>query len=620
MHAQQRLAAVRETEESLEADGEVEVATGIQLALPERLDPRQRALAQPQPGGRVAADRHVGLGPRDAPPRPCAVPVKADLPRVPEISEADVDGGVEIRLGAQIPLWQRRELFLYECQPPRPRRWPVPGLPRHLVAHPTRSTGRSVAPRRHTRNLGFLTPILGAIPSLVREIHLHDTRAGELRALEPRDPGRVSVYACGPTVYARIHVGNARPYVVFSWLKRFLEHEGLETTLAINVTDVNDKIYDAARAAGRPSDELAREMTAHYFADTDALGLGRPDHEPLASETIEPIKDLISALIDRGHAYASDGDVFFRVRTDDRYGTLSTGRSRTWTRERASKAPSARRIRSTSPCGRARSPAGRLPGRRRGGRGGPAGTSSAPRWRRTLLGLEFDVHGGGSDLLFPHHENEAAQTRAGRGRELARIWMHNGMLQMKDEKMAKSVGNIASLHQAVEEVGRDALLMLFANAHYRQPMAYSEDAIEQARASVGRVREAARRLQAGESPGELEPMRDRFFAELADDFNTHGALTALFEWVRDANRRADARETVGDSHLREMLAVLALENLLEDDSAGGPDAAALALLQRREAARAGGDYDEADRLRDELLVAGWQVRDGAAGPELVRAS
>ena len=150
----------------------------------------------------------------------------------------------------------------------------------------------------------------------MREILLHDTQSGELRPLVPRDPGRVGIYACGPTVYSRIHIGNARPFVVFSLLRRFLRHEGLEVSLVINVTDVNDKIYDAARAQGRDSAELAERMTALYREDTDGLGLGRPDHEPLASETIGPIIDYIQTLIDRGHAYAVEGDVYFRVRSD----------------------------------------------------------------------------------------------------------------------------------------------------------------------------------------------------------------------------------------------------------------------------------------------------------------
>src|SRR5688572_19111527 len=147
----------------------------------------------------------------------------------------------------------------------------------------------------------------------MRNVRIHDTRSGQVTDLEPRDPGRVGIYACGPTVYNRIHIGNARPFVVFSLLKRYLEHEGTEATLVINVTDVNDKIYDAARAQGIPSEQLAVEMTQAYMSDTDLLGLGRPDHEPLASETIGPIVDLIASLVERGHAYESDGDVFFRV-------------------------------------------------------------------------------------------------------------------------------------------------------------------------------------------------------------------------------------------------------------------------------------------------------------------
>src|SRR4051812_27428107 len=157
----------------------------------------------------------------------------------------------------------------------------------------------------------------------MREIRLYDTKTRRVRPLDPREPGRVGIYACGPTVYARVHVGNARPYVVFSQLKRFLEHEGLDATFVANITDINDKIYDAARAAGRPSDELAREMTAHYVDDTGRLGLGRPDVEPLASESVDEIVELIEALIARGHAYEAGGDVYFRVRSHPDYGELS---------------------------------------------------------------------------------------------------------------------------------------------------------------------------------------------------------------------------------------------------------------------------------------------------------
>jgi cysteinyl-tRNA synthetase len=235
-----------------------------------------------------------------------------------------------------------------------------------------------------------------------------------------------------------------------------------------------------------------------------------------------------------------------------------------------------------------------------------------------LLGLGFDVHGGGNDLTFPHHENEAAQTRAGRGEELTRIWMHNGMLQTSGEKMAKSVGNIASLPEALDAFGRDALLLFFSSGHYRQPIQFDDAARERAQASVRRIREVARRLVPGPSPDELAPRREAFFAALADDFNTPRALAEVWEWISEANRRADRAEATGEADLREMLTILGLDNLLDADAgAGGPDAAALELLERRQAARAARDWAEADRLRDELAALGWQVRDSAGGAELV---
>jgi cysteinyl-tRNA synthetase len=449
----------------------------------------------------------------------------------------------------------------------------------------------------------------------VRTISLHDSRSGEVVTLKPRDPGRVGIYACGPTVYSRVHVGNARPFVVFSLLKRFLEHEGLEAVLVANITDINDKIYAAARAAGVPSEELAREMTAHYLADTERLGLGRPDHEPLASEYVEPIVALIADLVERGHAYAAGGDVYFRVRSLPTYGELShrtvdqmdqgegvEGADRKedpldfalWKGEKADEDASW-----PSPWGRGR----------------PGWHIECSAMAEALLGVELDIHGGGADLLFPHHENEAAQTLAARGRPLARLWMHNGMLQLGSEKMAKSEGNIRGLAEVLDEVGRDALLMYFAAGHYRQPIAYDRERLDAAAASVERIREAGRRVGEGESPPELAPLRDAFFDALADDFNTARALASLFDWIREANRREGP---VGGAHLREMLGVLALENLL--DAAAGPPPELLELAERRDAARAERDFAEADRLRDELRAAGWEVRDGPEGPDLVPAS
>jgi cysteinyl-tRNA synthetase len=436
---------------------------------------------------------------------------------------------------------------------------------------------------------------------------------------EPGPPARVGIYACGPTVYNRIHVGNARPFVVFSWLKRFLAHEGYDATFVANITDVNDKIYDAARQRGIGSEELAREMTAHYVADTDALGLGRPDHEPLASETIDGIIDLIQALLDRDAAYAVDGDVYFRVRADDQYGVLS---HRDIDQMDQGEGDDALISRKEDPLDfalwKAHKEGEDTAWDAPWGRGRPGWHIECSAMAERILGVGFEVHGGGSDLVFPHHENEAAQTRLGRGAELARIWMHNGMLEMRgasgeSEKMAKSVGNIALLPDVLEQWGRETLLLFFASGHYRQPIVFAPETLADAAGRLRRIREAARRLVDGPSPEALAVHRDAFFAALRDDFNTAGALAALAAWINDANRR----EGVGREHLREMLDIFGLAGLAEPQAGEGPDPEALELLAARDAARESQDWAAADRLRDELRARGWEVRDGPTGAELV---
>jgi cysteinyl-tRNA synthetase len=454
----------------------------------------------------------------------------------------------------------------------------------------------------------------------MREIRLHDTRSGELQPLRPRDPARVGIYACGPTVYSRIHIGNARPFVVFSLLKRFLEHEGYGVSLVVNVTDVNDKIYDAARAQGRASGELAAEMTELYRADTDALGLGRPDHEPLASETIGPIVDYIQTLIDRGHAYAADGDVYFRVRSDEHYGSLSHRRLEHMDQGEGGEGTE----RKQDPLDFAL-----WKGHKQGedtswdapwGAGRPGWHIECSAMAEQLLGVGFDIHGGGSDLVFPHHENEAAQTRSARGEELARLWMHNGMIQLTGEKMAKSAGNIAPLGEVIERYGRDAVVMYLASGHYRQPLAFSDSELRDADRRVQRIRDALRRLARGSaSPPDMAHHKQAFFDALASDFNTPAALASLFEWVREANRRDGG---VGDGDLREMLSVLGLEGLTPLEALGdvaGIDPAAFALLKQRERARETRDFQAADRVREELRARGWEIRDGPSGPELIPA-
>jgi len=447
----------------------------------------------------------------------------------------------------------------------------------------------------------------------VRAISLHDTRTGEVRPIEPREPGRVAIYACGPTVYGRIHVGNARPFVVFSLLKRYLVHEGYEVTLVFNITDVNDKIYAAAREAGVHSDVLAREMSDAYIADTDGLGLGRPDYEPRASQTIPGIIRLIERLVETGHAYAASGDVYFSVRSYPGYGELSHRNVEEMDQGEGVEGADLKRDPLDFALWKAEKPGEDTSWDSPWGRGRPGWHIECSAMAEELLGLDFEIHGGGSDLIFPHHENEAAQTCAAHGLALARLWMHNGMVRLDKAKMAKSVGNIFVLHDALSTYGRDALIMYFCGGHYRQPVEFDDQRLEEASARVRRIREAARKLTPGASPDWSAPRREGFFDALAYDFNTPRALAEVFDWVRDANA---SDSPVGDADLREMLGVLGLENLLEPDEADAPPEA-VELSEARERARAARDYAEADRLRGQLREMGWEVRDGPAGPELL---
>ena len=457
-------------------------------------------------------------------------------------------------------------------------------------------------------------------------IRLHDSLSGGVRELEPREPGKVGIYACGPTVYGRIHVGNARPYVVFALLKRFLEHEGYEVTLVENITDVNDKIYDAARAAGVASDQLAREMADAYRADTDRLELGRPDHEPLASATIDEIVDLISALIERGHAYPADGDVYFSVRSFGEYGKLSNRRIEDLVPADQGE-PDADQGTKRDPLDfalwKAQKPGEDTAWDSPWGRGRPGWHIECSAMAEAILGLDFDIHGGGSDLTFPHHENEIAQTEAGRGRPLARLWMHNGMIRFGEEKMAKSVGNITLLAEALDSFGRDALIVYMLGGHYRQPLAFSTERLEEARQSARRIEEFARLVNRvagddGEPASEVRALMDEFIAALRDDFNTPEALAALFKLVSEGNRRLGAGESLPGvgAALTEMLALLGLERL-RGVGWERVDEDALRLVREREDARLARDFDRADAVRDELRERGWIVRDTSEGPVLV---
>ena len=427
-------------------------------------------------------------------------------------------------------------------------------------------------------------------------MRLYDTATRGL--VELPEPGErpIGMYFCGPTVYQRIHVGNARPFVVSMWLRRWLRERGHDVTLVENITDINDKIYAAAPG---DSARLAADASRWYIDDTDLLGLGRPDHEPLATGTIPEIVSLIEELVERDLAYEAGGDVYFRVDRFEDYGRLS-GRHDD---ESATRNPSEEEEQSAlkeNPrdfaLWKAHKEGEDTWWESPWGRGRPGWHIECSAMAEKHLGAEFEIHGGGLDLVFPHHENEIAQSR-GAGREFARIWMHNGMLRLGGEKMSKSLGNLVPLRDAVEEWGRETILMLFLGAHWRKPMDFSEETLQQAAARADGFREVFR------NPSEpaAEAEWDRLVAALDDDFNTPEALAIMHGW-RDHEL------------LRRGLGLFGLGQLAETSDA---PAAVSDLAKRRQQARAERDFGEADRLRAEIESAGWIVRDVDDGFRLV---
>jgi cysteinyl-tRNA synthetase len=418
-------------------------------------------------------------------------------------------------------------------------------------------------------------------------MRLQDTLTGSLIELPP-PPEPVGVYVCGPTVYARAHIGNARPFVVFTWLARWLRHQGYDVTLVHNITDVNDKIYEAApgRSAG-----LARDATAWYLEDTAGFGLGMPDAQPLATETVPEIVELIGALIESGHAYAADGDVYFRVASFEGYGALSGQRPDQVEEQEPNPAKEDPR---DFALWKATKDDEDTSWESPWGVGRPGWHIECSAMAAKELGPEFWIHGGGLDLVFPHHENERAQSVAA-GHPFARIWMHNGMLRFTGEKMSKSLGNVETIREVLDEWGAETALVFFLTAHWRKPIDFSPATMSAARAQAETFRNALRgeRRTAGDW-GELR-------AALEDDFNTPAALAVMHEWAR----------TGALDELRRGLELFGLESLGAVQAA---PAEVVALAEARVAARDAKDFAEADRLRDAIAGAGWEVRDVAGAP------
>jgi cysteinyl-tRNA synthetase len=425
-------------------------------------------------------------------------------------------------------------------------------------------------------------------------VRLYDTSTRSLAEL-PSRPGPVRMYFCGPTVYARAHIGNARPFIVGMWLRSWLRATGYEAALVHNITDINDKIYDAAPGA---SAELAARATDWYLEDTRDLGLGMPDHEPKATECVPQIVQFIEELIEAGHAYASGGDVYFRVSSFPEYGRLSGQRPdqveqgeepsalkddpRDFALWKANK-PETEDTWWDSPWGRGR----------------PGWHIECSVMAEQIYGPAFEIHGGGLDLVFPHHENEVAQSRA-LGHQFARIWAHNGMLRFTGEKMSKSAGNVSTIRETLDEWGREAILVFFLTASWRKPIDFSPETMAQAAARRDTLRNAFTQEPAAPDEGRWQTLVDA----LDDDFDTPAALAVLHDWAGE--RQLDL--------LRRGLAIFGLESLAEREEAP-PEVVDLA--ERRARARADKDFETSDRLREQLAAQGWQMRDEPGGGYLL---
>jgi cysteinyl-tRNA synthetase len=449
-------------------------------------------------------------------------------------------------------------------------------------------------------------------------IRLHDTMTREKRPFVPLNPQRITMYVCGPTVYGRAHIGNARPAVVFDTLARLIRHEFGEKSLiyARNVTDVDDKIIASAKAEGVDPSVITERYERFYLEDMGALGVRAPDIAPHATQEIPQMVAMIERLIGLGHAYEAEGHVLFSVASDPDYGSLSK-------RDRDAMIAGAR----VEVAPYKRDPADFVLWKPSGegvigwdspwGRGRPGWHLECSAMIERHLGETIDIHGGGLDLIFPHHENEIAQSRmAHAGAPLARFWVHNGFVDMGSEKMSKSLGNIITPAELLEQGHRgETLRLALLSAHYRQPLAWTEDLIAQSKAVLDRWYRVL---------GDIEPFGAiaPFWEALSDDLNTPRAIAVINEWLKGSEDELSEEYKFFHGDREQMLQAIAAAatalGVLTMSKAewfqGDADADAIEeRIAERAAAKKNRDFATSDRIRDELTAEGIILEDGPNG-------
>jgi len=445
----------------------------------------------------------------------------------------------------------------------------------------------------------------------------------------PIVPGKVKMYVCGPTVYNYIHIGNARPAIVFDTLRRYLKYRGFDVTFVQNITDVDDKLIRVANEEGTTVKEVADRFTEAYNQDLKSLNVMPPDIQPRVMQTIPEIIEFIEGLIEKGYAYESEGDVYFRTGRFEEYGKLShqplddlQAGARVDINEKKEhpldfalwKAAKDKEVSWSSPWGEGR----------------PGWHIECSAMALKFLGEQIDIHAGGADLVFPHHENEIAQSECFTGKVFARYWLHNGMLNINNEKMSKSLGNFLLTRDLVQQFSGQLIRFFMLQGHYRNPINFSDELLEQAAHSLERMKIAYHNLnhrlqtarevepngQAEQQAQTIRELRERFVEEMDDDLNTANALTVLFEVVKEANQYM-LNQNVGRTEIaayKELLLELTgvLGIILEQEQEL-LDSEIDALIVERTEARASRNFARADEIRDLLAAKGIVLEDTPQG-------
>ena len=460
---------------------------------------------------------------------------------------------------------------------------------------------------------------------------LYNTMTHRKETFKPIEPGKVKMYSCGPTVYNYFHIGNARPFIVFDVLRRYLEYIGYDVTFVQNFTDVDDKIINRSHEENCTAKEIADKYIKEYFTDADALGIRRADVHPRVSDTIPEIIDMVQALVDKGLAYNIDGNVYYAVEKFPRYGCLSG--------QNIADLEAGARIdvndEKQSPLDFAvwkKAKPGEPYWESPWGKGRPGWHIECSAMSRKFLGKTIDIHGGGQDLIFPHHENEIAQSEGANGCTFAHYWVHNGYINIDNEKMSKSKGNFFTVRDIAKKYDLEVVRMFMLMAHYRSPVNFSDELLTQAKNALERLYTAKFQMQyllercEDKAPSEdeaqwadhLKTYNDQFIAAMDDDLNTADAIAAMFELVRDANStltEASSKQTVEAAlqMFNQLSDVLGLATKNKDEKEGSLEDEIEALIEKRQAARKAKDFATADAIRDDLAAKGIILEDTRDG-------